>query len=222
MSIAAPSRVKGKLTEFFPLQKEELLSLYQMGLIKCAAYTYFALKLENPFCDRPVEIIIKEFALRWRISEKSVYRAIARLKELEILDIKSGKLIVTWVKPEPERETEPEINTNELNNPESEKKFSEIRNDSQSCDKILRSENEFSEVRNDSQSWENRPPETPPDKDSKTPQTLQTYSDFKRSLSEGERENFLEFVRKKTENLEKPINDLEAWLASKNAAKQNR
>ena len=53
-------------------------------------------------------------------------------------------------------------------------------------------------------------------------QTLQTYSNFIQTLSEGERENFFNFVRRKTENLEKPINDLEAWLASKNAAKQNR
>ena len=41
----------------------------------------------------------------------SVYRAIARLKELEILDIKSGKLVVAWVEPEPE--PEPENNTND-------------------------------------------------------------------------------------------------------------
>ena len=65
-------------------------------------------------------------------------------------------------------------------------------------------------------------PESPPDKAFETPQTLQTYSDFKKTLSESERENFLKFVEDKTKNLEKPINDLEAWLASKNAANQNR
>ena len=54
------------------------------------------------------------------------------------------------------------------------------------------------------------------------PKIFKTYTDFKDSLSEGERENFLEFVRKKAENLEKPINDLEAWLASKTKAKENR
>ncbi len=51
---------------------------------------------------------------------------------------------------------------------------------------------------------------------------FKTYSDFKKTLSEGERENFFNFVKEQTKNLEKPINDLEAWLASKNAAKQNR
>ena len=72
----------------------------------------------------------------------------------------------------------------------------------------------------------NKPPENPEplekSSSSDSPQTIQTYSDFKRSLSESERENFFSYVREKTKNLGKPINDLEAWLASKNAANQNR
>ncbi|MGB5634221.1 MAG: MarR family transcriptional regulator [Waterburya sp.] len=54
------------------------------------------------------------------------------------------------------------------------------------------------------------------------PKTLKTYTDFKKTLSEDERENFFNFVEEKTNNLEKEIIDLEAWLASKTAAKQNR
>ena len=54
------------------------------------------------------------------------------------------------------------------------------------------------------------------------PKIYKTYLDFKDSLSESERENFFSFVKEETKNLEKKINDLEAWLASKNAAKQNR
>jgi hypothetical protein len=57
---------------------------------------------------------------------------------------------------------------------------------------------------------------------SASPQTIQTYSDFKKTLSEGERENFFDFVKEKTKNLSQPINDIEAWLASKNQAQQNR
>ena len=54
------------------------------------------------------------------------------------------------------------------------------------------------------------------------PKTLKTYLDFKKTLSENEGDNFLNFVREQIHNLERPINDLEAWLASKNAANQNR
>jgi hypothetical protein len=53
-------------------------------------------------------------------------------------------------------------------------------------------------------------------------QTIQTYSDFKKTLSEEERENFLDFVRKQIQNLPTPVNDIEAWLASLNSAEQNR
>ena len=123
------------------MQKEELMKLYEVGLIKSAAYVHFALRLENPYCDRPVQVIPKEFALRWRIPEKSVYRAIARLKELGILNIKSGKLVIDWVRPE-KQDTEEveedamsevavrEVAVNENPTP----KFSEVRKNSQSCE----------------------------------------------------------------------------------------
>ncbi|MGK7953640.1 MAG: hypothetical protein AB4368_33895 [Xenococcaceae cyanobacterium] len=72
----------------------------------------------------------------------------------------------------------------------------------------------------------NKPPENPEllekSSISDSPQTIQTYTDFKKTLSESERENFWKFVEKKIHNLEKPINDLEAWLASQTKAKQNR
>ncbi len=77
-------------------------------------------------------------------------------------------------------------------------------------------------MRLDSQICENQSPKYPPDIAFDQPQTIQTYSDFKDSLSESERENFLKFVEKKIHNLEKPINDLEAWLANQTKAKQNR
>jgi hypothetical protein len=52
--------------------------------------------------------------------------------------------------------------------------------------------------------------------------TIKTYSDFKKTLSEGERERFFYFVKKETQKLPNPIMDIEAWLASKNAAGLNR
>ena len=54
------------------------------------------------------------------------------------------------------------------------------------------------------------------------PKFYKTYIDFKRSVSEEESENFLKFVKEEAKNLNRPINDLEAWLASKTKAGQNR
>jgi hypothetical protein len=55
-----------------------------------------------------------------------------------------------------------------------------------------------------------------------TPKISKTYIDFKESLSEGEGESFLNFVKEAIKNLNQPVNDLEAWLASKTKAGQNR
>ncbi|MGV2830818.1 hypothetical protein [Myxosarcina sp. GI1(2024)] len=72
MFIPVPQRVNNKLSEeFYPLQKEELIALRKAKLINNAAYVHFALRAENPFCDRPVQIVPKEFALRWQIPEVS-------------------------------------------------------------------------------------------------------------------------------------------------------
>ena len=51
---------------------------------------------------------------------------------------------------------------------------------------------------------------------------LQTYTDFIQTLSDREREKFLDFVKKEVQQLPQPIKDLEAWLANKNKAEKNR
>ncbi len=68
--------------EFYPLHKEEPLALRKAKLHNNAAKVHLALRYENPFCvrqkaavleHRPIEIVPKEFALRWFIPENSVY-----------------------------------------------------------------------------------------------------------------------------------------------------
>jgi hypothetical protein len=65
-------------------------------------------------------------------------------------------------------------------------------------------------------------PETKSQREVQNSKIIKTYSDFIKTLSEGERENFLNFVREQIQNLPKPVNDVEAWLASQNASGQNR
>ena len=88
-------KIKG---EFYPLQEAELRAMYANKVINNMAYVHLALRSENPFCDRPVQIIPKEFALKWGIPESSVYKVIGRLKELGVILIKSGKIFIEWVK----------------------------------------------------------------------------------------------------------------------------
>ena len=55
-----------------------------------------------------------------------------------------------------------------------------------------------------------------------TPKISKTYIDFKDSLSERERENYLKSVKETIKDFKQPIHDLEAWLASQTKAGQNR
>lgn len=58
----------------------------------------------------------------------------------------------------------------------------------------------------------NQQPEPLPSKDSGTPHTLNTYSDFKKTLSEGEREEFLKFGEKKAAQLPNPPTLPQRWI----------
>ncbi len=64
--------------------------------------------------------------------------------------------------------------------------------------------------------------ETISEKVFQTPKISKTYIDFKDSLSESEGENYLKFVKEAIKNFRQPIQDLEAWLASKTKAGKNR
>jgi hypothetical protein len=97
-NIPTPQRTNNKVQgEFYPLQKQELIALREAKLINNTAFIHLALRYENPFCDRPVEINPKEFALSWNIPESSIYKAVAQLKKLGLILIKSGKLLIEWI-----------------------------------------------------------------------------------------------------------------------------
>lgn len=64
------------------------------------------------------------------------------------------------------------------------------------------------------QSCLQQPPKPAPAKDSSSPQTYSDYSNFIQTLSEGEREIFLEFGRKKAANLPHPPELPDKWIAA--------
>jgi len=83
-------------TIFYRLQEQELRWLKTNKLINNTSYIYFALKIENPFCDQPIKIKVKEFALHWGIPESSIYECIAKLKELESINIQTKEIVISW------------------------------------------------------------------------------------------------------------------------------
>lgn len=161
-TIPAPTRTNNKLSgTFYPLQREELIALRKSRLINNAAYVHLALRMSNPFCDRPIELIPKEFAITWSIPESSVYEAIGKLKQKKIVDVKTGKVTLSWVGHEKSKVSQiSEQLDNSVSNSEITKP-------------IMESQNEFSESRTNPELSENQSPELPLDNRCSSPQTIQ-------------------------------------------------
>ncbi len=169
--IPAPTRNGNKINgEFYPLQKEELIALKRSRLINNVAFIHLALRYENPFCDRPIEIFPKKFALRWSIPESSVYEAISKLKDKGILKTRLGKVTIQWVV----HSQQSTHSDNPESIPRSQNKFRESRIDSEIPENIPKSQNEFRNPRMDSEIPENRASKGASDKGSGLSHTLQT------------------------------------------------
>lgn len=168
-------KVKG---DFYPLQKAELLALRKAKLINNAAFVHLALRYENPYCDRPIEIFPKQFAKRWAIPESSVYEAVAKLKDAKAIKFKSGKVVIEWVEADCQQaETIDSQQNSDSGNPEA---FWESRTDSENPENVLEAQNKFREPRINSENPENRvskPLHHEASSASQTIQTIQTYTD---------------------------------------------
>jgi hypothetical protein len=78
--------------DFYPLQREELMAMRKAKLINNTAFVHLALRYENPFCDKAISLIPKEFALRWQIPESSVYEAVGKLKSCNAIALELLKI----------------------------------------------------------------------------------------------------------------------------------
>lgn len=100
-TIPTPNRINNQVQgQFYPLQRDELIAMKRNRMIGNVPYVHFALRYENPYCDRPIEIISKEFAVRWEIPESSIYEALTKLKKLGILALKTGRVLMQWLSPD--------------------------------------------------------------------------------------------------------------------------
>ncbi len=187
-------KIQGK---FYALQEAELIALRESKLINNTAYVHLALKLENPFCDRPIEIHPKQFALRWKLPESSVYKAIAKLKDLKLLAIKTGKLIISWIVGSDDNETDnnPKDTDNITEDNKSENKevineeLSDPANDYQIRESIIKSENSLSDPANDYQIRKNRGLKALADIAPACLQTIQNFQKIQTNQKEVEQNN---------------------------------
>jgi DNA-binding MarR family transcriptional regulator len=180
--------------KFYPLQHEELLNLNRI-LSASELSIYFWLKTKNPFEEKLIEANTQEIAEDLEISRRTVQRALVKLQQENLIDLVIDQFRYRIKSKSTSIEDKSEMAT-------------------------LMSSGDTEIVATTSGSLSSS--ETPSEQQFQLPKTIKTYLDLIDSLSESERESFLQFVREQIKNFAQPINDLEAWLASKTKAGQNR
>jgi|GEM_PF-1663226 len=211
-------KVPGK---FYPLQHQEFLKLNQI-LTQSELAVYLWLKTNDPFGGKLIEADTQKIAEDLAISRRSVQRALVKLQQEGLVE-----LVISQFK----------YRLKSKSAPQSENNF-EVKDDLQVAtplspdDSKIVSKTPASLKRHQDRSDDSKialtTPVSPSSSETKieqefqTPKISKTYIDFKRSLSENESENFFRFVKEAIKSFQQPIQDLEAWLASKTKAGQNR
>ena len=229
--------------KFYPLTVS-ITEVLRKAKLTAAEWRIWSYLVElDPFGDRYEDFDYLRVMSICECSKTTMWRAFAKFQEFKIFDFQSRGLCLKNLigtsqlrKPESQSETDkpnsdrpkprkrPETNQRP-ETPETSARpepVSEMKSEFQNCNNDFKNEISVSKMKSEFQNCKNQGSKRPSDIESASPQTLQTYSDFRRSLSESARENFFSYVKEKTKHLSQPINDLEAWLASKNAANQNR
>ena len=175
-----------------------------------ALWTY--LQMIDPFGDRMIELpTIPEIAANIEISERQVKRSLKKLEDLELyywepVVIRGQNLAGKQAKQlcQKKKVSKSKPQENKLSR---QIKMTDLSNTGQNCPKNDEIVQKMTDLSKTGQNCPNQAPEPLSDKDSTSPQILQTYSDFIKTLSEEERASFLEFCKERTKNLSQEVND---------------
>lgn len=180
--------------ELYVQIKDEILDqILEHGLSNAESkiFVYF-LKLDR-FGDRPAKVKVAEVLLATGVSKSAYHLAMAKFERMGWFGFKYGELEVsnfcTPTKKSKKMDTPPE-------------KWTPIQKNGHSSKKMD----------TESKKMDTEKPEALPDKVSKTPQTLQIYSNLFQTLPEGQRESFKKFCLKKIEECSFKIASKERWL----------
>lgn len=185
----AVKNIQGK---FYPLTPEISRKLRNAQLTKHEMALWLYLTEQDPFGDKYWELpSTLEITEELSMSKASYFRARARLQELELFDFQEQKIDCK------------NLTGVSFKRPSSQK----CELGSQKC------ELESQKCESESQKRENHDSKPLPDKDSGASQTIQTYTDFKDSLSDAERESFKKFGEEMARALPNPPQLLSKWIA---------
>src|SRR4028119_515867 len=181
-------------TLYVQIRDEVAYQIIKHGLSRAESKLFFYFLLLDRFGDRPVKVKVADILLDTGVSKSVYHVTIAKFQKRGWFGFTNADI---------------EIRNFCTPTKKSEKQDSQSRKqDSQSEKQDYQSEKQDSQ----SEKQDSEELEPLPTKVSKTPQTLQTYSDLLHTLSEDQRESFKNFCLKKMQECSFKIGSKEAWL----------
>ena len=188
----AKAKVKEK---FYRLKNDEWLFVAKK-LTHSELVVLYHLRTLEPWGDKLTESSTKEVAEATGISQRSVQRALIKLAELELIDLQIHKFAFR-LRSKPAAKMTNSDSAVALTTPVSPAR--------QECRVNVAGVASTSSLSDSS-------PETVTTSEFQISKTLKTYSDLLKTLSEGEREDFEKFCKKKIQESPFPIASNNAWL----------
>jgi hypothetical protein len=183
-----------ELELYIQIRDKVLQEIVEHGLTTAQSKIFFYFYGLDRFGDRPIRAKVADILRATKISKSAYYTALAKFKSMG------------WF-----RSPHPDVGISNFCTPKrkSEKQDSQSRKqDSQSRKQDSQSrKQDFQSRKQDSEKLKPLPAGV-----SKTPQTLQTYSDLLHTLSEDQRESFEKFCLKKIQECSFKIGSRTAWL----------
>ena len=197
--------MREKTIQHYRVTLEQAKRDYQDGLLTATGLVFYAIAILKPPGQKLRIKKIKEFIESLGIGETTFYRAISKLRLKSLVGWESTGGLNLWIDL-----NEGVVSLPHSENPPKEKEATSLTH--LSLCTIVQSDSQI--VQSDSQIWENRGSKPAPNKGSGNPtNTLtDTLQIFYKSLSDSEREKFIDFVDRKIDLLPYKIALKQKWI----------
>jgi hypothetical protein len=179
---------------YVQIKDEVADEIIKHGLSKVESKLFFYFLKLDRFGDRPVKVKVAEILLATGVGKSVYHTAIAKFERMGWFGFKPSDVEISNFCT-PTKKSEKSESQSEKSESQSEK-----------------SESQSEKSESQSEKSESKKLKPLSAKVSKTPQTLQTYSDLLHTLSEDQRESFKNFCLKKMQECSFKIGSKEAWL----------
>ena len=153
----------------------------------------------DPFGDRGAKFVPAELMLKCKIKKTTYFSAKAKFQKLGLFDFRDGvtkvvNLQTSLISTDSGHSQQAKIIESEI----SESKFKNSDNHSEISESEFKNSDNHSEIsESEFKNSESQSLKPTPSKDSEPPQTIKTYTDFKKTLSDSQREEFFNSINER-------------------------